>query len=187
MGREKAIASRLVHDEGFLRLRKDTVELADGRTSTREVIEHPGAACIVPLFGDGRVLVERQYRYPVDATLLELPAGKIDRGESPLVTARRELEEETGYRALEWAHLTTIYPCVGYSDERIEFFVARALEPGNRALEHGEHVEVEVMALSALLDAVHRGQVPDSKSQIGILWLERLVEGAWPWPAFERV
>src|SRR5260370_1413986 len=124
---EKTVESKLLHQGKFLTLKIDTVELPDGKHATREFVEHPGAVMILPLFDDGRVLLERQYRYPVAKVLLEYPAGKIDPDESELACAKRELLEETGYTAREWCFLTRIHPVISYSTEFIDLYLARGL------------------------------------------------------------
>jgi len=124
---EKQLNSRLVYSGKMLEVREDEVKLPGGAESTREYVVHPGASVIVPLFEDGTVLVERQYRYPVGEHMLELPAGKIDKKEDPESAARRELLEETGYEAARWDFIGTLMPCIGYSDELIYVYLARSL------------------------------------------------------------
>ena len=161
---EKTIASKRVYDGVLLKVNADRVRLPDGGESVREFVEHPGAVMVIPLLADGRVVMERQYRYPLKREFIEFPAGKIDPGEEPLATAKRELREETGYEAAEWAHLTTIHPLIAYSDERIEIFAARkltlqsaSLEAGEfLALRRGDHLALQAVALQARIDERHR-------------------------------
>ncbi len=182
---ETTISSELVYEGYFLKLRRDRARLPDGRESGREYVVHPGAAAIVPLLPDGRILVERQFRYPLRREFVEIPAGKLDPGETPLDTAKRELIEETGFRAREWALLTRIHPAIGFADEVIDIFLCRDLEPVERRLDEGEHLEVEVVTLGWLMDELRAGRLTDVKTQIAVHWLDRLSSGAWEWPAFD--
>jgi ADP-ribose pyrophosphatase len=140
---------------------------------------------MVPIFPDGRVLIERQFRYPLRAEFIEIPAGKLDPGESSLQTARRELLEETGYRAAQWAFLTTIHPAIGFADERLDIFLCRELEHVGRQLDDGEFLEIDIVTLGWLMDELRAGRLTDVKTQIAVHWLERIVEGRWAWPAFD--
>jgi ADP-ribose pyrophosphatase len=178
--RESRIASEVVFRGALLDVRRDRVRLPGGREATREYIVHPGAVVVVPLLDDGRLVMERQFRYPLGRVLLELPAGKIDRGEDPFVTGVRELAEETGYTAREWARAGVMHNAVGYSDERIEIWFARGLNAGRAQLDDGEHLDV-VLVDPAELDAMAaRGDVTDVKTLVGLLWLQRWRAGAWP-------
>jgi ADP-ribose pyrophosphatase len=182
---ETRIDTTLVYEGHFLKVRRDLALLPDGSQGVREYVQHPGAACIVPLFDDGRVLIERQFRYPLRQTFIEFPAGKLDIGELALDTAQRELLEETGYVAREWAFLTRIHPTIGFSDEILDIFLCRGLQVRRQALDVGEFLEIEVVTLGWLVDEVRAGRISDVKTQIAIHWLERIVEGRWPWPVFE--
>jgi ADP-ribose pyrophosphatase len=164
----------------FLDVRRDTVRLADGHTVTREYIVHPGAVVVVPLLPDGRLVMERQYRYPLGRVLLEFPAGKIDPGEAPFVTAVRELIEETGYRATEWARAGVLHNAAAYSTEGIEIWFARGLTLGERALDHGEQIELALMSEAELDTLAGRGELTDAKTLIGLLWLQKWRAGLWP-------
>lgn len=178
--REHRLGGEVLKDGGFLELRRDLVSLPDGRTATREFIQHGGAVAVVPLLNDGRVVLVRQYRYPVGRVLLELPAGKLDVGESTLACGQRELLEETGYRAAEWAYAGAIHNAAAYSTESIHLWFARGLQAGAQDLDDGEFVEV-VQHTEAELDALaSRGELPDVKTLIGLQWLQRWRAGGWP-------
>ncbi|RTL42986.1 MAG: NUDIX hydrolase [Burkholderiales bacterium] len=177
---ERRLDSREVYQGHFLRVHKDRVALPDGSTSTREFIRHPGAVMIVPLLADGRLLMERQYRYPMGRVMLEFPAGKLDAGEDPLACGQRELTEETGYSAAEWAYAGVLHNAIAYSDEGIHIYFARGLVQGAQHLDEGEFLEL-VAHTPAELDALAaRGELTDAKSLIGLLWLQRWQQGAWP-------
>jgi ADP-ribose pyrophosphatase len=181
---EVTVDAEVVYQGAFLRVRKDRARLPDGSVHGREWVVHPGAAAMLAVGDDGRVLVVRQYRYAMQRAYVELPAGKIDPGETPLQTARRELLEETGYTAREWSHLTQIHPAIGFSNELLDIFVARGLEahPQGNDLDPGEMIEVEWVTLDWLLDALRAGHLPDVKTHIAVLHLQRMVAGDWPWP-----
>lgn len=170
----------------FLQVRCDRVRLPDGSESTREYVVHPGAAAMVPIFPDERILIERQYRYPVRATFTEIPAGKIDAGETAIETAQRELREETGYSAREWAYLTRLHPAIGFATEVMDVFLCRDLDHTGQELDDEEFVEIELVTLGWLIDELRAGRLSDVKTQVVTFWLDRLFSGAWPWPAFER-
>ena len=177
--RERRVGGRTLLEGGFLEVRRDEVELPDGRHATREYIRHPGAVAVIPLLDDGRVVVVRQFRYPIGKAIVEFPAGKLDAGEDPLVCGRRELREETGFRAREWAFACEIHNAAAYSTESIWLYFARGLVAGEQKLDEGEFVEV--LALSeAELDALAAGDgLPDVKTRIGLQWLQRWRAGAW--------
>ncbi|MEQ1915357.1 MAG: NUDIX hydrolase [Gallionella sp.] len=170
---ETRIDGALMYDGGFIQVHKDSVRLPDGTTSTREYIKHPGAVAILALLDNGNLVMERQYRYPPQREFIELPAGKIDHGEDILVTAQRELLEETGYVAREWTHLTTAWPCIGYADERMEYFLARGLTLQERKLDEGEFLEVFELPLSDAMDWIRQGKINESKTILGLFWLEK--------------
>jgi len=176
---EKMVSSRTGYEGKLLTLKEDRVALPDGSTATREYVLHQGAAMVIPLFSDGSVLLERQFRYPLNTHFLELPAGKIDSGEEPLTTAQRELLEETGYTAADWRHLTTLYPCVGYSNERLELFVARGLKHEGHPGEDGEFLECVHLGLDEALELVATGEISEPKTIVGLLWADKLRKGEW--------
>lgn len=164
----------------FLHAWRDTVRLPDGGTATREYVIHPGAVVIVPLMDDGRVLLERQFRYPVQQVMIEFPAGKLDvPGEDRLACARRELLEETGYTAGEWAHAGQLHPVISYSTEFIDIWFARGLVPGQRSLDQGEFLDVIFATPQELLQWCRDGKVTDAKTLSCALWLQNVLAGHW--------
>jgi ADP-ribose pyrophosphatase len=177
--RETRIDGELAYDGHFLKVSRDRIKLPDGSESVREVIRHPGAVVILPLLPDGRVLLERQFRYPNDRVFIEFPAGKIDPGESSLATARRELEEETGYTAKEWNFVCTIHNAIAYSDEHLDIFLARELTAGEARLDEGEFLELFTATVPELLEMVRKGEITDVKTIIGSFWLEKFAAGTW--------
>lgn len=166
---EHLITSSTVFRGALLHVCRDEVRLPDGATAVREYIRHPGAVMMVPLLDDGRVVLVRQFRYPLGRHFIEVPAGKIDAGESPLDTARRELREECGYTAARWEHLRTIHPCIGYSDERIELYLARGLEHVGHAPDDEEFLEVLTVPLAQALAWVRDGTITEVKAVIGLM------------------
>lgn len=170
---ETTIASDDVFQGKLLHVKRDTVRLPDGTTATREYIVHPGAVMVVPRLPDGKLLFERQYRYPLARVFIEFPAGKIDPGEEPLDTARRELLEETGYTARRWSYLSTLHPLITYSTERIDVYVAEGLEHVGARLDAGEFVETFAATLEEALGWLDRGEISDAKTMLGLLLLAR--------------
>jgi ADP-ribose pyrophosphatase len=177
--REERVDSTAVYQGHFLSVRRDRVRLPDGKEAVREYIVHPGAVMIVPLLDDGRLLMERQYRYPMARVMLEFPAGKLDAGESALDCGQRELLEETGYTAREWAHAGVLHNAIAYSDEGIEIFFARGLTPGQRALDDGEFLDLVTVSPAELDALAAGGEMTDAKTLIGLLWLSRWQRGEW--------
>ncbi len=176
---EKKISSRTAYRGRLLTINEDEVSLPDGSAASREYVVHPGAAIILPLFDDGCVLLERQFRYPVGNHFYELPAGKLEPNETPLETAKRELLEETGYVAAEWRELGRLHPCIGYSDEHIDFFLARKLEFRGAQLDEGEFLETLRVPLPESVDWIRRGRITDTKTILGLFWAEKLLKENW--------
>ncbi len=170
---ETRIASEDVFDGKLLHVKRDTVRLPDGATATREYIDHPGAVMIIPRLQGGKLLMERQFRYPLARIFIEFPAGKIDPGEEPSVTAQRELLEETGYTAERWAHIGTLHPLITYSTERIEIYIADDLKFVGAKLDAGEFVETFTTTLDEALAWIDRGEITDVKTMLGLLLLAR--------------
>lgn len=171
---ESEISSEQVFRGALLHVRKDTVRLPNGKESIREYIVHPGAVVILAFLPNGNLLFERQFRYPLRRVFLELPAGKIDPGEAIIDTAKRELLEETGYVANEWEYLGVMHPCIGYSDERIEIFVARDLQRvGEKQLDHNEFLDVVELSPAEAKRSVWEGQITDGKTITALYWLDR--------------
>ena len=177
--KETRIDGELAYDGSFLKVTRDRIRLPDGAETHREYIRHPGAVVILPLFDDGSVLLERQFRYPLDQVFIEYPAGKIDPGEDHLACAKRELQEETGYTASDWHFLCTIHNAIAYSDEHLELYLARGLTAGEARLDDGEFLETFRATVPELLEMVRNGQVTDVKTVIGTFWLEKILAGSW--------
>jgi len=176
---ETRIDGELVYDGRFLKVQRDTIALPDGKQTNREYVLHPGAVVILPLLDDGTVLMERQFRYPLHQVFIEFPAGKIDQGEDPLVAARRELEEETGYTSDDWNFVTTIHNAIAYSDEHLDLYLARGLKAGKPKLDEGEFLETFTATIDELLQWVREGKITDVKTIIGTFWLDKLRAGEW--------
>lgn len=170
---ETEVASEPVFDGKLLHVRRDTVRLPDGRLAGREYIVHPGAVLVVPVLPDGRLVIERQFRYPLGRVFIEFPAGKLEPGEPPLATAQRELIEEAGYAAEEWTRLGVIHPLLAYSTEAIELYIATGLTHVGAKLDDGEFLEVGIMSVGEMLAAVDRGLITDAKTVTALLLYAR--------------
>ncbi|HNR82153.1 NUDIX hydrolase [Ottowia sp.] len=181
--RETRVGGQELFKGDFLHAMRDRVRLPDGQLTQREYIVHPGAVMIVPWLqgpdGSLQLVLERQYRYPVQQTIVEFPAGKLDPGEAPLVCAQRELREETGYTAREWARAGLLHPVVSYSTEFIEVWFARGLQAGERRLDEGEFLEVFTASPEQLYAWCRDGEITDAKTLIGALWLQNVASGSW--------
>ena len=170
---ERRVSGALVYDGSLLKVHRDVVSLPDGAEGTREFIRHPGAVAVIPLFEDGSVLLERQFRYPHAREFIEIPAGKLEPGEPHLETAKRELLEETGYTASQWRRLGVIHPAIAYTDEAIDLFLATGLSFSGRKLDAGEFLETLTVPLAQALEMVRRGEITDSKTVTALLLFDK--------------
>ena len=171
---ERFVSGDLVFDGTLLKVRRDVVRLPDGSQGTREYIRHPGAVAIVPLFDDGRVLLERQFRYPHGRDFIEVPAGKLEANEPHLDTAKRELLEETGYTAQAWRRIGIIHTAIAYTDEGIEIFLAKKLSLGERKLDAGEFLEIFTVPFAEAIAMIGDGRITDAKTTTALLLAEKL-------------
>lgn len=176
---ERFLASEPRLSGDYLTVVRDTVALPDGSQATREYIRHQGAVAVVPMLDDGRIVMVRQFRYAVGQVLVEFPAGKLDPGESVLQCAIRELQEETGYQAKEWARAGVFHNAAAYSTEKMEIWFARGLKPGVQQLDQGEFLEVCPMTVEALDELAAQGGLSDMKTMIGLQWLQKWRAGHW--------
>jgi ADP-ribose pyrophosphatase len=184
---ETCLSSEEVFKGHFFTVSSDRVAQIDGSVHQREYIKHPGAAAIVPINDRGQVLIERQFRYAPRTIFTEFPAGKRDPGEATIETAVRELAEETGHEAQEWAFLTRIYPAIGFADELMDIWLCKGLNEVAQRLDEGERLQLHWVDISALMQALAGHDLPDVKTQIACLWLARMQEGLMDWPEFHPV
>ena len=178
--RETTVASEQIWKGRLLDVRRDEVSLPDGHVAHREYIVHPGAVMVVAMLDAERLIVERQWRHPIGKALLEFPAGKLEPGEPVIDCAVRELHEETGYRAAEWARAGITHNAIAYATEGIEIWFARGLTAGERRLDHGEFLDVLEATADQLEAAARSGELTDAKTLIGLSWLRNWREGRWP-------
>jgi len=164
------ISHKEVYKGKIVTLHVDTVQQLSGRATIREVVLHPGGVTAIPVLDDGRILLIRQFRYPISRYILELPAGKLDSGQPPIDTIARELEEETGYRAKTLSYECTFYTTPGISNEVIHLFVACNLTRAAQRLEEGEHIAVEAHSLDECIGKIVSGEINDGKTILGLLW-----------------
>jgi ADP-ribose pyrophosphatase len=182
------LIERRVHQEEllrghFLQVLRDTVQLPNQNFATREYVVHPGAVMVIPMLDtpDGlRLVMERQFRYPVGQVMTEFPAGKLDPGEDPWLCAQRELLEETGYTARQWARAGVLHPVIAYSTEVIEIWFAKDLTLGERQLDTDEFLDVFTATQAELMAACQQGLLTDAKTLTGLLWLQNVQLGQWP-------
>ena len=182
------LIERRVHQEDllrghFLHVLRDTVQLPNQNLATREYVVHPGAVMVIPMLDtpDGlRLVMERQFRYPVGQVMTEFPAGKLDPGEDPWLCAQRELLEETGYTARQWARAGVLHPVIAYSTEVIEIWFAKDLTLGERQLDKDEFLDVFTATPAELMAACQQGLLTDAKTLTGLLWLQNVQSGQWP-------
>ncbi len=182
------LIERRVHQEKllrghFLQVLRDTVQLPNQNLATREYVVHPGAVMVIPMLAtpEGlRLVMERQFRYPVGQVMTEFPAGKLDPGEDPWLCAQRELLEETGYTARQWARAGVLHPVIAYSTEVIEIWFAKELTLGERQLDTDEFLDVFTATPAELMAACQQGLLTDAKTLTGLLWLQNVQSGQWP-------
>lgn len=173
---EVKTASQEIYNGVILHVYKDSVTLPNGKPAGREVIRHVGAVAVVPLTDDGKVIVERQYRYPLDMVITEIPAGKLDsKEENRLEAAKRELREETGITADEWIEMGIYYPAAAYTDEKITLYLAKGLHFGAQELDEDEFINIEAVPLKTLVEEVMEGKITDGKTQVAILKAEKML------------
>jgi ADP-ribose pyrophosphatase len=175
--REDRISGEDIYGGIFLHMKRDQVRLPDGQQAAREYLTHPGAVAILAILDDGRVLLERQYRYPIAKACIEIPAGKLEIGEDHLLCAQRELEEETGYTAKKWSYIRRIHPVISYSTELIDIYLAEDLVPGKSKLDDEEFLDVFAAPLEQLIAWVEGGEITDVKTTISAYWLDRYRRG----------
>jgi ADP-ribose pyrophosphatase len=173
---ENQLSSKTVYRGGLLELREYRVKLPDGKGAVREYLVHPGAVVIIPVLDDGRLVLERQYRYPLHDHFYELPAGKMEPGEDPLLCAQRELLEETGYVAKDWRYLATAHPCIAYSTERQLFYLAQGLSYHGSKPDDEEFLEVVKLDLASALEWLKEGKITDGKTINGLFWAEKILK-----------
>lgn len=173
---EKTINSKTVFDGRILHVIHDDVELSDGTKSKREVVRHPGGVCVAALDNDNNLLFVRQFRYPYSEVVLELPAGKLEKGSTPLENGKRELLEETGAEGYSYISLGQVYPSPGYTDEVIHLYACRVREQGESCPDEGEFLNVEKLTLDKAVEMVLNNQIPDAKTQIAVLKTAMLLQ-----------
>ena len=174
--REDRVSSQEIYDGAIVHLYKDTVTLPNGKPAFREVIRHIGAVAVVPVTDDGKVIVERQFRYPLNQVITEIPAGKLDSfTEDRLAAAKRELEEETGYTADTWHELGDFHPTAAYCDEKITLYLATGLHQGDRHLDEDEFLNVVAVPMETLVADIMAGRITDGKTQVAILKAAQLL------------
>jgi ADP-ribose pyrophosphatase len=175
--REERISGEEIYGGMFLNMKRDKISLPNGEEAVREYLTHPGAVAIVAILEDGRILLERQYRYPIAKACIEIPAGKLEIDEDHLLCAKRELEEETGYTARKWSYIRRIHPVISYSTELIDIYLAEDLVPGTSHLDDEEFLDVFAAPLEQLISWIEDGEITDVKTTISAYWLDRYRRG----------
>ncbi len=173
--KETRLSTKRIYKGSLLEVYRDVVSLPDGNTSTREWINHPGAACVIPVLRDGKIALIKQYRYAVKAEMIECPAGKLDQGETPEHCAHRELREEIGYTASKMTFACNIHPAVGFASEKMWIYLAEDLQKTTENKDHDEFIQLFPTALSTAINMVWHGVITDVKTIIGLLWAKRLL------------
>ena len=174
--KEIQVGTEDIFEGVILNVKRDQVQLLNGHRSVRAVIRHVGAVCVVPVTDDGKVVVERQYRYPIDQVITEIPAGKLDSpDEDRLSAAQRELREETGFTADRWTDMGLYYPAAAYSDEKITMYLAQGLHKGEQHLDEGEFLNVETVPIAELVEDILSGKITDGKTQAAVLKASMLI------------
>jgi ADP-ribose pyrophosphatase len=172
--KETKINSKVVYKGDFLDVRKDNVLLPNGKKGNREWINHPGASVVIPVFPDGKIALIRQFRYAAGSEFIELPAGKLDQGESPLECAKRELEEEIGYKSNKIEFIANIYPAIGFANEKMNLFLATDLVQTKQNKDEDEFIDLIPTNLEEALELVWSNKITDVKTIIGILWFQKI-------------
>ena len=176
---EKKLKSHIAYQGSFLQVLKDEVELPNGKIGSREYIPHPGAAMVIPVTDKGQLVMLHQFRYAVQSVFIEFPAGKVDAGENALQAARRELQEETGWNAKDFKHLTTIHPVIGYSNEKIEIYLATGLTASKQDLDDEEFLDVFEISFEEAMAKMQNGEITDVKTMIGLFWYNQMRTAKW--------
>ncbi|SNR96352.1 ADP-ribose pyrophosphatase [Methylobacillus rhizosphaerae] len=176
---ELTLSSETIAEGGMLLVKRDQVRVPSGAISQREYVIHPGAVLVIPILDNGKLLLERQFRYPLSQVFIELPAGKIDAGEPHLETGKRELLEETGYTATDWVYLGLVHPCIGYSNEVIHMYLARGLSAGKHQRDEDEALQLFEASLDECMTMVAEGTLTDGKTIVALLHAEKFLGGVW--------
>lgn len=173
---EKTIISEKIYDGKLLHIKKDTVKLSNGNKSVREYFNHVGASCVVAITDDNEIIIEKQFRYPFKSVITEIPAGKLDsKSEDPLLAAKRELKEETGYTAKRWTYMGDFYPSVAYTDECIRMYLAQDLYLGDAHLDDDELIEIEKIPFKEFIQDVMDGKIKDGKTIAAVLKANNII------------
>ena len=171
--KENKLSSSLVYKGSFLKVKRDQVLLPNHKIGIREYVDHPGASVIIPMSPNNKIILIRQFRYAMKSEFLELPAGKLNKNETPLDCAHRELKEECGYNAGEMKFLTTIHPAIGFSNEVMNIYFATNLKKIEQFLDEDEFLELVPMELNIAMELIWEGTITDVKTIIGLLWLDK--------------